>query len=61
MSLFGPLSPWSLLVVCSVPLYVPLFRMVSGPCPDDADARTAKLDTVFGLLLIITVLLQRLS
>ena len=59
MSIFGPLSPWSLLVLLALPLVRPIFRVVSGDCPPDADARTAKLDTIFGILLLISILLER--
>lgn len=59
MSLLGPLSPWSLIVLLSLPIAVTLCKMVFTQCPDDADARTAKLDTVFGLLLIVSLILQR--
>ncbi len=59
MSLLGPLSHWSLLVLLALPLVRPVFRIVSGDCPPDADARTAKLDTAFGVLLLISLLLER--
>ncbi len=59
MSLSGPLTPWSLLVLLALPLVKPVFRIVSGDCPPDADARTAKLDTAFGVLLLISILLAR--
>ncbi|EFK11952.1 putative 1,4-dihydroxy-2-naphthoate octaprenyltransferase [delta proteobacterium NaphS2] len=59
MSLLGPLTPWSLLVLLALPIVRPVFRIVSGDCPPDADARTAKLDTVFGVLLLISILLER--
>jgi len=59
MSLLGPLTPWSLLVLLALPLARPVFRIVSGDCPPDADARTAKLDTAFGILLLISILLER--
>ena len=59
MSLLGPLAPWSLLVLLALPLVRPVFRIVSGDCPPDADARTAKLDTVFGILLLISILVER--
>lgn len=59
MSLLGPLTPWSLLVLLALPLVRPVFRIVSGDCPPDADARTAKLDTVFGVLLLISILVER--
>ncbi len=59
MSLLGPLTLWSLLVLLALPLVRPVFRIVSGDCPLDADARTAKLDTAFGVLLLISILLER--
>ena len=59
MSLLGPLSPWSLLILLALPLVRPVFRIVSGECPPDADARTAKLDSVFGVLLLVSLLLER--
>ena len=59
MSLLGPLTPWSLLILLALPLVRPVFRIVSGDCPPDADARTAKLDTAFGILLLISILLER--
>jgi 1,4-dihydroxy-2-naphthoate polyprenyltransferase len=59
MSLLGPLTRWSLLVLLALPLVRPVFRIVSGDCPPDADARTAKLDTVFGALLLISILVDR--
>lgn len=60
MSFFGPLSPWSLLVLLALPIAVPLCRMMYSDIPLDADARTAKLDTVFGVLLIVSLLINRL-
>ena len=59
MSLLGPLTPWSLLVLLALPLVRPVFQIVSGDCPPAADARTAKLDTAFGVLLLISILLER--
>lgn len=60
MSIFGPLSPWSLIVLVSVPLFFKLLRqMIEGP-PKDADARTAQLNTAFGVLLLITVVIESL-
>ncbi len=59
MSLLGPLTPWSLLILLALPLVRPVFKIVSGDCPADADARTAKLDTAFGVLLLVSILLER--
>jgi len=56
MSLFGPLKAWSLIVLLSVPLAVKLMRQTARDITLDADAQTAKLDTVFGLLLVISLI-----
>ena len=60
MSFFGPLSPWSLLVVVALPMAVSLCRMIYGKIPSDADARTAGLVAVFGALMIISLVINRL-
>ena len=59
MSVFGPLSLWSLLVFLSLPFAWPVFKMFSGTAPPDADARTAKFDTAFGALFLISILLDK--
>ncbi len=56
MSVFGPLKSWSLIVLLSAPLAVKLIRQTARDIPLDADAQTAKLDTVFGLLLVISLI-----
>jgi len=56
MVLLGILPLWSLSVLLSLPLAVKLFRAMSREIPDDADARTAQLDTAFGILLIASLL-----
>lgn len=58
MSLAGPLSPWALLVLLSLPTAVKLIRVMVREVPKDADARTAQLNTVFGVLLIISLILE---
>ena len=60
MALFGPLTPWSLIVLLSTPLAVKLLRRMAADIPLDADAQTAKLDTAFGLLLVISLVLEAL-
>ena len=60
MALFGPLPFWSLLVLLSLPLAVPLIRSVKVNIPDDMDARTAQLDTGFGVLLVVSLVLGNL-
>jgi len=56
----GVLSFWSLLVFLSLPIAVNLLRIMLEKIPDDADARTAQLDTAFGILLLISLVLEAL-
>jgi 1,4-dihydroxy-2-naphthoate octaprenyltransferase len=60
MSIAGPLYPWSLIVLISMPLALKLLRQMLRKIPDDADAQTAKLDTAFGALLVVSLVLERL-
>jgi 1,4-dihydroxy-2-naphthoate octaprenyltransferase len=60
MSLFGPLTAWSLIVLLSLPTAFKLMKALTKKLPIDADARTAQLDTVFGGLLVISLILERL-
>ncbi|MBT8358161.1 MAG: 1,4-dihydroxy-2-naphthoate prenyltransferase, partial [Deltaproteobacteria bacterium] len=57
MSIFGPLYLWSLIVLASLPLALRLLKQMKAHVPDDADARTAQLDTAFGVLLVISLVL----
>ena len=57
MSIFGPLYLWSLLVLVSLPLALKLLKQMKERIPTDADARTAQLDTAFGVLLVISLVL----
>jgi len=58
MAVFGPLYLWSLIVLTSLPLAVRLLRQMKECVPADADARTAQLDTAFGVLLVISLVLE---
>ncbi len=58
MSFFGPLHLWSLIVLLSIPLALRLFRLMIRQMPSDADARTAQLDTAFGVLLVLSLILE---
>ena len=60
MSLLGPLHLWSLIVLLSLPLACRLLRELVRGIPPDVDARTAQLDTAFGTLLVISLILERL-
>ena len=53
------LSFWSFLTFLSLPLALKLVKMLQRGIPDDADARTAHLDGAFGILFIISILLER--
>lgn len=57
---FNTLSPWGLLVFFSAPLAFSLIRTLQHQIPHDADARTAQLDTAFGLFLILALILEKL-
>jgi 1,4-dihydroxy-2-naphthoate octaprenyltransferase len=52
-------SPWMLLVVLSAPTALSLVRTFRAGIPDAADAMTAKLDTVFGLLFVVALLAEK--
>ena len=57
----GLLSPWVLLVVLSVPQALALIRAFHVNVPDMADALTAKLDTIFGVLFVIALVVEGLT
>jgi 1,4-dihydroxy-2-naphthoate polyprenyltransferase len=57
MTITGLLPLWSLMVLVSAPLALKLFRTMTRQVPKDADARTAQLDTAFGVLLVISLVL----
>lgn len=57
MSVSGPLRLWSLLVMLSLPLAYRLLKQLLKKIPLDGDAQTAKLDTVFGVLLLISLVI----
>ncbi len=61
MILTGVLSFWSLMVFLSVPIAVKILRIMAEKIPKDADARTAQLDTVFGVLLLISLIAEALA
>lgn len=56
MSIFGPLDYWALLVLLSLPLAIRLLRQMLKEIPLDADAQTARLDTAFGVLLVLSLI-----
>lgn len=57
---FSQLSLWGLLTLISLPLALKLIKQMQVAVPPDADARTGQLNTVYGLLLVISIVLQRL-
>ncbi|MFP4135768.1 MAG: 1,4-dihydroxy-2-naphthoate octaprenyltransferase [Candidatus Acetothermia bacterium] len=52
------LSPWGALVFLSFPLAYKLLKTFVEEIPDDADARTARLDVAFSGLLTVSILLE---
>ncbi len=59
MALTDKLGKWSLLTLLSLPLAFRLNKMLQRDIPKDADARTAQLNTAFGVLLILAISLER--
>ncbi len=57
--LAGVLSPWGLLVFLSLPKAIHLLKTFMEKIPEAADAITAQLDTIFGLLLIVGLILNK--
>ncbi len=55
----GILSPWGLLVLFSLPKAIHLLKTFAEKIPEAADAVTAQLNTVFGLLLIAGLILSK--
>lgn len=60
MTVSGVLCLWSLIVLLSAPLAVKLIAAIAKQIPVDADARTAQLDNAFGMLLLLSLVLERL-
>ncbi len=58
MTLAGILSLWALIVFLTLPLAFQLLRKMINAIPVDADAQTAKLDTAFGILLVVALALE---
>jgi 1,4-dihydroxy-2-naphthoate octaprenyltransferase len=58
--LAGILTPWVLIIFLSLPLAIGLLKQMVRAVPADADAQTAKLDTAFGLLLVLSLVLEGL-
>jgi 1,4-dihydroxy-2-naphthoate octaprenyltransferase len=56
----GILSLWGLLVLFSLPKAIRLLKSFMERIPEAADAITAQLNTVFGLLLILALILNRM-
>lgn len=54
----GILPVWGFAIFLSLPVAVGLARSMAMRPPKDADARTAKLDTVFGALLLAVLVVQ---
>lgn len=55
---FRALSPWVLLVLLSLPMAIGLLRRFHREIPNSADADTAKLDTIFGVLFVVALIIS---
>jgi len=53
------LSPWGLLVLLSLPKALSLIRTFLKGVPEAADALTGQLDTIFGILLLAALALEK--
>jgi len=60
LALAGMLTPWVLLIFLTLPLAYRLLARMVRAVPADADAQTAKLDTAFGVLLVVALVLEGL-
>jgi len=60
MVVAGVLSPWGLLVLLSLPRAIKLLKSFMTKIPEAADAITAQLNTLFGLFLIVSLVLNRM-
>jgi len=60
MIVLGMMSLWGLIIFLSVPKAWSLLKTFQRETPDMADALTAQFDTVFGLLLMLALFLDRM-
>jgi len=58
MALSGTLTMWVLSIFITLPIAIKLLQQMANAIPADADAQTAKLDTAFGLLLVMSLVLK---
>lgn len=58
MAFSGTLTKWVLIIFVTLPLSIKLLHQMINAMPADADAQTAKLDTAFGLLLVVSLVLK---
>lgn len=57
--ILGQLSGWAFLTLLSLPLALNLIKMLRQDIPVDADARTAQLNAAYGILFILSIVLQK--
>lgn len=60
LALTGVMTMWVLIIFASLPLAIRLLRQMKKSVPANADALTAKLDTAFGLLLVVSLIIEGL-
>lgn len=59
MVIHGLLTPWALLVLLSLPKALNLIKDFIKKIPEASDAITAQLNTIFGILLILALILNK--
>lgn len=60
MVLFGIIDLWGLIVFISLPKGIKLIKSFAHRVPEAADAETAQLNTLFGILLIVALILEKI-
>ena len=61
LALSGVLTRWALIILLTLPLAFKLVHQMVESLPSDADAQTAKLDNAFGVLLVVSLIIEGLS
>ena len=58
LTLSGVLTRWALIIFLTLPIAAKLFQQMIKVLPADADAQTAKLDNAFGILLVVSLIIE---
>ena len=58
LTLSGVLTRWALIIFLTLPIAAKLLQQMIKVLPADADAQTAKLDNAFGILLVVSLIIE---